>query len=143
MLDPRVDAAVWPEHLRTADRAADLAGDFARHWERWGFGPWTVRQDGAVIGYVGLRHGRVAGRPELELLWFLDASHWNQGLATEMGAAAVRVAHEELELDDLVALAHVRNGASRRVMEKLGMVAERELEHAGLPHVLYRLRTSA
>ena len=31
------------------------------------------------------------------------------------------------------------NAASRAVMEKLGMTYERDLEHAGLPHVLYRL----
>jgi RimJ/RimL family protein N-acetyltransferase len=30
--------------------------------------------------------------------------------------------------------------ASRRVMEKLGMAYERDVVHAGLPHVLYRLR---
>jgi RimJ/RimL family protein N-acetyltransferase len=31
------------------------------------------------------------------------------------------------------------NAASRAVMEKLGMTYERHVEHAGLPHVLYRL----
>jgi RimJ/RimL family protein N-acetyltransferase len=31
------------------------------------------------------------------------------------------------------------NAASRAVMDKLGMTYERDIEHAGLRHVLYRL----
>jgi RimJ/RimL family protein N-acetyltransferase len=37
----------------------------------------------------------------------------------------------------------VENRASRRVMEKLGFEYEREVVHANLPHVLYRLSTSS
>jgi RimJ/RimL family protein N-acetyltransferase len=37
-----------------------------------------------------------------------------------------------------VAVTLTTNTASRRVMEKLGMNYERDIEHAGLPHVLYR-----
>jgi RimJ/RimL family protein N-acetyltransferase len=32
------------------------------------------------------------------------------------------------------------NAASRRVMEKAGLTYERDITHAGLPHVLYRLK---
>ena len=32
------------------------------------------------------------------------------------------------------------NVASRGVMEKLGFAYDGDVEHAGLPHVLYRLR---
>ena len=33
------------------------------------------------------------------------------------------------------------NRGSRRVMEKLGLSYEREVVHADLPHVLYRLQS--
>jgi RimJ/RimL family protein N-acetyltransferase len=35
-----------------------------------------------------------------------------------------------------------RNRASRRVAEKLGMEYVRDIEHAGLPHVPYRIATA-
>jgi RimJ/RimL family protein N-acetyltransferase len=46
---------------------------------------------------------------------------------------------ELLGLDDIVAFTLPTNDASRRVMEKLGFSYERDIEHAGMPHVLYRL----
>jgi RimJ/RimL family protein N-acetyltransferase len=136
--DTRIAEEAWPEHLRTADRAHALLDDLLRHWERWGFGPWTVLLDNAPIGYAGLHHADVGGRPEVELVWFLDADHWGHGYATEMAREAVRVALEVLELDTLVAQTVDANRASRSVMEKLGMTYERDVVHAGLPHVLYR-----
>jgi ribosomal-protein-alanine N-acetyltransferase len=140
LTDPRVDEDAWPEHLRTADRAEAMLKDMIAHWERWGFGPWTALLGGEPIGYAGLRHAQVGGRPEVEVLWFLDAGQWGHGYATELAREALRVAFEVLELDDVVAETVDVNAASRAVMEKLGMVYERDVVHAGLPHVLYRLR---
>jgi len=139
--DGRVDEAAWPEHLRTADDARATLEDLIRHWERWGFGPWTVLAgDGAPIGYVGLRHADVGGRPEVELMWFLDPDAWGNGYATEMAREALRVAFEVLELDAVVAQTVDVNAASRAVMERLGMTYEGDVVHAGLPHVAYRVR---
>jgi len=137
--DGRVAEEAWPEHLRTTDRAGMLLADVIAHWERWGFGPWTVLLDGAVIGYDGLRHADVGGRPEVELMWFFDPDHWGRGYATEMAREAVRVAFEVLEIDEVVAQTVDVNRASRAVMERLGMAHERDVTHAGLPHVVYRL----
>jgi RimJ/RimL family protein N-acetyltransferase len=121
--DPRTPEELWPEHLRTADHARAVLDASIE-----------------VIGRVGLQHTRVAGRPEVELAWFVHPGHWNHGYATEMAREAVRVAFEVLELDDVVAFTVDANAPSRAVMAKLGMTYERDIEHVGLPHVLYRLR---
>ncbi|MGH2968657.1 MAG: GNAT family N-acetyltransferase [Solirubrobacteraceae bacterium] len=68
----------------------------------------------------------------------LRAEPVTEGFATELGAASVRHAFEQLALDVVVAFTLPDNRASRRVMEKLGFEFERDIEHAGLPHVLYR-----
>jgi ribosomal-protein-alanine N-acetyltransferase len=136
--DPRTPEERWPADLRTADRARAMLEASIRHWDRWGFGAWTILAQGEAIGYAGVRHTEIAGRPEVELMWFVHPDHWNRGYATEMAREAIRVAFEVLELDDVVAFTVVANAPSRAVMEKLGMTREREIEHAGLPHVLYR-----
>jgi ribosomal-protein-alanine N-acetyltransferase len=137
--DARIPEDAWPEYLRTADRAHAVLDDLIRHWDRWGFGPWTVLADGTPIGYAGLRHADAGGRPEVELLWFLDADYWGRGYATEIAREAIRVAFEILELDVVVAQTTEVNRASRAVIEKLGMTFERATVHVGLSHVLYRL----
>lgn len=138
--DPRTPEALWSADLRTPDHARATLAHFIEHWERWDFGVWTVLlPDGEVIGHAGVQHTTIEDRDEVELLWFIHPDHWRRGYATEMAREAVRVAFAVLELDDLISFTVTANAASRAVMEKLGMTYEREIEHAGLPHVLYRL----
>jgi len=141
--DPRTPEALWPEHLRTADHAREVLDQAIRHWDRFGFGVWTMLRDGEVIGRAGLSHTRVTGRPEVELAWFVHPDAQGRGYATELAAEAVRVAFDVLELDEVVAFTVPANAPSRAVMVKLGMTYDRDLEHAGLAHVLYRLGRTA
>jgi RimJ/RimL family protein N-acetyltransferase len=140
--DHRIDEATWPADLRTADDAGRTVADDLAHWERFGFGPWIVeeRRTGAVIGRAGLKHTQVNGRPEVEIAYFLSADHWGRGYATEIAREAVRAAFEDLGLDDVVVFTTVANEASQAIIARLGATFEAELEHAGLPHVLFRLR---
>jgi RimJ/RimL family protein N-acetyltransferase len=138
--DPRIDERAWPAHLRTADQAQVALEQAIRHWERWGFGPWTVLEAGEPVGRVGLTHTRIAGRPELELAWFLDPDVWGRGYATEIGRRAIDTAFDLLELDSVVALTTPANARSLAVMKRLGFGYEQALEHAGLVHMLHRLR---
>ena len=59
-------------------------------------------------------------------------------LRTELAHACVEVGFEQLGLLEIVAFTLPDNIASRRVMEKAGFRYERDIVHAGLPHVLYR-----
>jgi RimJ/RimL family protein N-acetyltransferase len=139
--DPRVPEETWPASMRTADDVRRVLRTSIAHWERWGFGPWTVveRVTDAVVGRVGLEHTRVAGRPEVEVAWFVDAAAWGRGYATEMAREAVRAAFAELELTTLVSFTTPANAASQAVMRKLGFRFEADIEHAGMAHVLFRL----
>jgi ribosomal-protein-alanine N-acetyltransferase len=137
--DPRVDDETWPPEFRTPERGKEAHEANIAHWERWGFGPWLLELDGQVIGWDGLRHDTVDGRPEVEVLWFVSPDHWGKGYGTEMAREAVRVAFEVLELDSIVSYTVTSNAASRAIMEKLGMTYERDIVNVGLPHVLYRL----
>lgn len=111
------------------------------HWERHGYGIWLWRakDDGRFIGRGALRHVEVGGGPEVEAGYALLADEWGKGLATEIARALVAVAFARLGLPDLVCFTLTTNYASRRVMEKAGFHYERDIVHAGLPHVFYRL----
>ncbi len=138
------DAAVtpWlrPEPLRPfteADPPALLVRD-RRHWEALGWGPWVVEDEGSFAGRAGLNTTHVAGEQAVELAWSIVGSAHGRGLATAAARAAVEWARE-LGLPEVVSFTLPENAASRRVMEKAGLEFDRDITHAGLPHVLYRL----
>jgi RimJ/RimL family protein N-acetyltransferase len=141
--DPRVGATLGGV-ATPADVDAQIAG-MAAHWEQHGFGWYAFldRQTGALVARGGPKHAHVAGRDEIEIGWTVTPARWNQGLATELGAASIAHAFGALGLTDVVSFTLVENHASRRVMEKLGFVYERDTDYKGWPHVLYRLASTA
>lgn len=112
------------------------------HWRRYGFGVryFFSRDDGEFIGYCGLRHATVERREEIELLYAVRAEHWRKGYGAEMARAVLREGFERLGFGEIVAFTLPTNTGSRGVMERCGMRYERGIMHAGLPHVLYRIR---
>ena len=137
--DPRVGAT-----LGGAATAADVDAQIAwvtRVWAERGFGWYAFldRGSGALVARGGPQATRVEGAEAVEVGWAVRADHWGKGLATELGAASVAHAFGPLGLSELVSFTLPGNRASRRVMEKLGFTYAGEIEHAGLPHVLYRL----
>ena len=146
LADPRVAQWIWPGTRggpRSLPQVRTLLVRDAAHWKRHGYGPWVVRDHAtrAVVGRAGLSRTVVDGRDEVGVDWLIAADRWNEGLATEIARAAVRHAFEDLSLPDLVAETLPHNAASRAVMERCGFVYEADVEKAGLPHVLYRLRS--
>lgn len=116
-----------------------LEGDRA-HWSDHGFGPWVVieKKTGAFAGRGGLHWTTVEDTAMVELAWSVEPSLHNSGYATEMATAAIDRARE-LRIEELVALVLPANVSSRRVAEKVGCEPSGEVEHAGLPHLLFRL----
>jgi RimJ/RimL family protein N-acetyltransferase len=110
------------------------------HWKRHSHGIWTFRDktSGEFVGRCGLRSQEVAGTPETELGYVVRAERWGKGLATEMARAALDDVFARFEYSSVVAFTLPTNVPSRRVMEKLGFVYERDIVWADLPHVLYR-----
>ncbi len=111
------------------------------HWDRHGFGQWWWRlADGdQLVARGGLQWTLVEGEAAIEVGWAVLPERWNVGIATELARASIDVGFSHLGLDSLVAYTLVTNSASRRVMEKAGLVYERPVRHLDLPHVLYRL----
>jgi RimJ/RimL family protein N-acetyltransferase len=68
--------------------------------------------------------------------WLVDPAHAGQGLATEAARALLRICFEGLGLRRVTAAAFADNGASVRVMEKVGM----RMEGRGIREALHRDR---
>ena len=135
--DPRVAPWVFIEEMTLARTRSMLVFD-TDHWKRHKFGRWVLRDSAtrAVVGMAGLL---TEPDDSVEIAWFLDADRWGEGLATEFMRPVMRWAFEDLGLPELTAKTLVDNERSRALIERLGLTYEREIEHAGMPHVLYRV----
>jgi ribosomal-protein-alanine N-acetyltransferase len=157
-LDGLAELCADPEVMRhfpeTLDRAAAAAmGERIKaHFDRNGFGPWSVEIKGEAdyAGFVGLMAPTFETHftPCVEVGWRLARRHWRKGYATEGARAALAHGFETLGCDQIVSMTVPANKRSRAVMERLGMYRDPadDFDHPNLPeghvlrrHVLYRL----
>ena|SRR5271170_1825639 len=82
-----------------------------------------LKSEGRVIGAIGLRIQDERNRTA-DIGYVLNRNYWSCGYMTEAARATLGVAFRELNLHRVWATCHVRNHASYRVMEKLGMRRE-------------------
>ncbi|MEQ1506768.1 MAG: GNAT family N-acetyltransferase, partial [Myxococcota bacterium] len=94
-----------------------------------GYGMATVTwaETGAAIGFCGLVHPD--GQPEAELKYAFARDWWGRGLATEVAAGVLRYGVEQLGLRAVIATVAPGNAASRRVLEKVGLVRRADRIH--------------
>lgn len=124
--------------------------------ERNGYGFWAVelKSEGTMIGMIGLNEitFEVPFTPPREIGWRSAHSAWGRGYATEGARAALDAAFEQLGWDEVVAFTAQPNVRSERVMQRLGMVRDRngDFDHPRLEpghplrrHMLYRIRKDA
>jgi RimJ/RimL family protein N-acetyltransferase len=79
--------------------------------------------DGAFVGWCSLSRWNPDYR-SAALGYCLNEAMWGHGYATEAAHALLRWAFDTLDLNRVQAEADTRNGASARVLEKIGFVRE-------------------
>lgn len=103
----------------------------------WGF--WAVerRDDGAFLGFTGLKAvpERVPFAPAVEIGWRMARHAWGAGYASEAARAALAHGFEVLKLPRIVSFTATTNLRSQAVMERIGMTRRPDLDfdHPALP----------
>lgn len=127
-----------------ADKIENLIAD-----QGWGF--WALEEisSNRFIGFTGLHHPdeSLPCAPCTEIGWRLAKEYWGHGYATEAAAAAMSVAFEHLDCNEVYSFASLPNLKSQAVMQRLGMRdTGQNFEHPKIPeghslreHVLYCL----
>jgi [ribosomal protein S5]-alanine N-acetyltransferase len=97
-------------------------------------GHWAIRESKVFVGLAHLRPSSELPRELVEIGWFVDASQTNRGIAVEAGAALLEYGLSTLGLPAIWALIDVRNGASKKVAERLGFIRVGAGHHYGALH---------
>lgn len=136
------DAAVMAQLGGVRDEAQTTAylTKNLKHWGDYGFGLWILREraGGEPVGRAVLRHLLVEGVDEVEVGYAFYEPFWGRGLATEVATACIALGRRELGLTTIVAVTSPDNRASHHVLEKVGLVYERDFIHEGALSNLWR-----
>lgn len=129
------DGNTWSAE-KAATRLAEWEAEFAAD----GLGKHRLvrRADGAFVGRAGFSTYSDAA----EIGYSLVRAHWGQGYATEIARALNDWFFAERADDRFIGFAHSGNGASRAVLEKIGMAPTHTGDIAGMPHQFYEKRRS-
>ena len=122
--------------LQTPERVQEmLRTRFLEYYDLHpGLGIWLTveRATGSRVGFHLLNH--IRGESIIQTGFTLAKSAWGQGFATEMASAVLRYGFVELKLPRIAGMASLKNLASQRVLQKIGL--ERRGERA-FPHPDY------
>lgn len=135
-LDPRTNVHDPSPGPVTAAQAARTFHVISRHWRSFGFGVWATalpEEPAGLVGFAGVSHRVVQGRPALNLYYRFHPDYWGRGLATDAASAAVRLAREHLPGLPVVAYTTEENEASQRTALAAGLERRPDLdvEHRG------------
>ena len=111
---------------RPIERTYQVIDAFRESWQKNGIGGLAVvlKDTGQLIGHCGLIPIGVSSipYPEVEVFYAIGKAWWGQGYVTEAARAVIEDGFGRAGLTRIVAVAVPENTASRRVMEKLGMI---------------------
>ena len=138
--DPEVMRYLPGDPSLSVEETAERVGRHAKRFADSGYGLCAVveLERERVVGVCGLFPIEWIG-PDVEVAYHFAREVWNRGYATEAAGAWVEAAFQEPPLERVAALAYPENRASRRVMEKIGMHFEHEVQKYGETLVQYAI----
>ncbi|HEY9178129.1 MAG TPA: GNAT family N-acetyltransferase [Flavipsychrobacter sp.] len=136
--DPEVLKYTGDAAFRSVEETEELIRNY-KDYKKHGYGRWTtiVKATNEVIGFCGLKYLEDIDETDLGYRW--KKQHWGKGYATEAGRACLQYGFETLGVEQIVAQVLKDNGASIRVLEKLGMKYWKVLDTEENPGLFYRI----
>lgn len=124
--DPEVVRYVHEPVLTKEGQALSIIKDIILPQYDRGLGRWAMitKDHKDFIGWCGLKYR--ADRDEIDLGYRLKKEAWGKGFATEAAQQTLHYGLHTLALPLITGRAHVQNLASLRVLEKIGMIFQRE-----------------
>jgi ribosomal-protein-alanine N-acetyltransferase len=127
--DPDVNKFLGGTNLQNPEALSRRIRFYMSCYETHGFGMCAMiwRPTGEMIGSAGLQP--LDGTEEIEVGYSMIKEYWGKGIGTEAARAWLDHGFRDHDLERIVAVAHIENWASRRIMEKLGMTYKKTEFH--------------
>jgi len=104
-----------------------------------GYGRWAVIEKSTekFIGWCGLKLGKMENEADIGFRFFEE--EWNKGYATESAVACIQYGFENLKLKRIIGRAMKENIGSIKVLEKIGLKHEKDIDFDGKEAVVYAI----
>jgi ribosomal-protein-alanine N-acetyltransferase len=137
--DPKIMALMGGRVL-TAEESQARLDAMLDHWQTHDIGICVVRDRSSdqFLGRAGFKRSEIDGADEIELWCGFVPECWRKGIATEVAFELVNLGFEELKFPNIVAVSLSENKGSKRLIEKVGFVYEKDVTYAGLEQGFYR-----
>ncbi len=116
------------------------AEEFLRNYDdykRNGYGRWAVmeKDSGEFLGWCGLKFD---GK-ETDIGFRFFEKYWNKGFATESAKACLEYGFNKLNLNEIFGRAMKDNLGSHKVLEKIGLKFDQEIEKENHKWLIYKI----
>ncbi len=98
------------------------------------------KESNEFVGQCGLLTQEIEGKKELEIGYHILPEYWGQGYATEAAIKFRDFAFENKLNDTLISVIDIRNKASQKVAQKLGMRRGEQIRCFNLDVYIYRIK---
>jgi len=144
LADPEVMRFSLKGPLSYKEAGEYLESRILSNYDKYGFSFWAVisKEDGRLIGLMGLIMQTIDGEDLVELAYRLEPKHWGKGLATEAVTAIRDYAFDKLQLKRLISIIDPKNVRSIAVAKHIGMQFWKEAVFHGL-HIGVYTKTRA
>jgi ribosomal-protein-alanine N-acetyltransferase len=143
--NPEVLRYLYTEPQTIIEQSRDVIEFIRKQYQENGIGRWAVieKQSGNFIGWAGLKlvKQRINNHTNYyDVGYRLIPRYWGNGYATEVSKVSVEYGFDVLKLDLICATASIYNLASRKVLEKTGLIFKEEFLYEGEPEAWYEIR---
>ena len=124
----------------TQENATQILKDIILPQYEKGLGRWAVhlKYTEEFVGWCGLKY--IKEKDEIDLGYRFKKKYWGNGYATEAALTCISYAFAHLNLDRIIAKAHIENAASLKVIENCGMKFLRKDVEDHYPVKVYELK---
>ena len=134
--DPRIGTLCGWKPYESIDDAHEALSTFLAAPDSYAV---TLGSTGEIVGSIALRIDRDSPEARVaDIGYWIGASYWGNGYATEAGRAIIECARE-LGVSTIILKYFDGNDASRRVSEKLGFTWQSREEDVDYPRIGKRL----
>ncbi|WP_333878983.1 GNAT family N-acetyltransferase [Flavobacterium sp.] len=125
--NPKVHQYLWQTPVKHPDEVIKVIEYVRKQYERNHIGRFAtvLKETGEFIGWTGIKfvddHTENGNTNFYDYGYRLDEPFWGKGYATEASYAWFDYGFKEMNIDKMNAYTHFENGASNRILEKIGM----------------------
>jgi ribosomal-protein-alanine N-acetyltransferase len=122
--DPEVHKYLGNKPVTSIEQTREIIKNVRNQYQTNGIGRWAIinKDNGDFMGWSGLKfEEKVRDFPYYDIGYRLNKKYWGQGIASETAALALAYGYRTLKLDEIFGVDHIKNIASNKILQKIGL----------------------